>query len=172
MNFGKHLIAATIIAAGISATGCQSVPERPPVTDVLLWSTEDDRPEWTFTEGESTESVIYGTGRSNYHTTEKQAVEIAKVNAAANISQKLGAISSKDITSETVSSAKADDIANETISVTSVENVRSKALLNKISYEDIYIEMWKKADGQTMYIAFAKAAAPKAGSVNMLSAGK
>lgn len=140
---------------------CSSVPERPPVTDELVWATEDKRPDWTFIKTEVQKGdEIYFSGMSFYHSTEKQAREVALLNAMAQASEYLGSEVNTQKNTRSGLLGTASAINDEEVSAVVLENLRSKSVIKNARMWNTYTELWAAADGRKFYNHFVQIVVP------------
>src|SRR3989339_943836 len=139
----KRYIAFLFLLSAV-LVGCTSTTGRPlPIDEKKVWSSQEQKPDWTTREPEAKDGNQFFIGLSNKFDTEKEARDNAYSHALNNVVKYI----STDVKAKTerliAATGLSSKIIDPTVTVRGLEEQLSSAVARRVKPQEYYIEKWE-----------------------------
>lgn len=144
-NLSQALRVATVTgAAAVIVAGCASGSWAPDDTDrTLLYSTADERPEWTMVPPEADEDQHYFHGQSARFATERTARRDAEMDGVSAATRQAGIAAVDEIEDHILAEASESETIDAEIVQESIRRQASQTVLEGVRPEEWHLEKWE-----------------------------
>jgi len=152
MNFKKTLLALLTLVI-FSISGCASMANHQnlkipnDINESLVWSSSDERPQWTMDEPDIENKTLSFVGLSATHATEKGARKDAKRNAVNNISSYIGTLAKDRFENAYLSYGLDSSVLDPTSSSRQFGKQITANIVSRVKTKRWYAEKWKTETG-------------------------